>query len=977
MENKNANTYNQLLFRILFFFIFSLFFIFSNTRLFSQPRVLGYESLLTHDFRADSVKSDELFALGIEAYSQEDNQTALTCFLKSWYIRKNIFADNDISLVYPLMRAGAVYKELGMFIEAIECYLEAEKIYIKNYGPDTYRLGLLYNNLGNVYRPKGNFSEAIRYHKQAINRFSSGDTMLYKMIIHDTKYNLAENLFLTGQYEESLNTILPCYENSEYDQKAVFLFLLGSIHDKLHNNTKADEYFRLSIETLNAHLAGIRDSISLANLHIGYANFLISMNRYKKAEVNLESARPLLSGFLSGRDISGWYHSMGTLYAAKEVDSGSLAAFRSRKSRNLDTALNCFQRAILALSDFTHSDPSVNPRMEECRFPASTLTVLQSKAETYYELSQLRKDGSSEQQAALKNALSAARLASDLLNHVRTGAVNEESKMVITQLQNPIYLLSIKIAYELYTLTGQVEYFETAFQNSERNKAASLLDNLTEKSAMHAGFLPDSLIRREENINGRISYYTQQIFEEREKKKPDTVKINRFEEYLFQLNHDQNELERSLEQNFPTYYRLKYTDAPVSIADLRKVLSKNEVILEYVLDRETNPDQDLSLYQFMVSKEEFCFRKTPVDSLFIRNIRFVHQFLSDPDYVNITTEEYIHYLEAAHGLYQILIQPWESRIRNQSITLIPDDLLHYIPFDALLSTLPSEADTLNFKDLDYLVRSHAFNYSYSAYLYMNRSNNQKRANKNILAFAPDYGTSHAFADAEYLQLSPLTGIREEVSALSEYPKTRLYTGEQATETHFREEAADYDILHLAMHAIIHDSLPMFSKLAFAPESPASGTSPGWLYTEEIYNLNLKARLSVLSACNTGSGTLKEGEGVISLARGFFYAGCPAVVMTLWEVEDRSGAEIMRQFYRFLQSGKKKHEALRMAKLKHLEKANPVTAHPHVWLCYVTIGNSDALYTSWDFYFFLILLGVLAGILTDQLVRKKKARKTRA
>jgi len=83
---------------------------------------------------------------------------------------------------------------------------------------------------------------------------------------------------------------------------------------------------------------------------------------------------------------------------------------------------------------------------------------------------------------------------------------------------------------------------------------------------------------------------------------------------------------------------------------------------------------------------------------------------------------------------------------------------------------------------------------------------------------------------------------------------------------------------------------------------------------------------------------------------------------------------MGEFYHLLKAGKKKNEALRLAKLKHIENANPVTAHPHVWLCYVTIGNTDALNTSNDIYFFIGILVVLLGILADQLVKNKKARK---
>jgi hypothetical protein len=121
----------------------------------------------------------------------------------------------------------------------------------------------------------------------------------------------------------------------------------------------------------------------------------------------------------------------------------------------------------------------------------------------------------------------------------------------------------------------------------------------------------------------------------------------------------------------------------------------------------------------------------------------------------------------------------------------------------------------------------------------------------------------------------------------------------------------------------------------------------------------------------------EGEGVISIARGFFYAGCPSVVMTLWEVEDRSGAEIMSEFYRLLNAGKKKPEALRLAKLKHIKDSDPVTAHPHVWLGYVSIGDAEPLYTSNDYYFFIIILASVIIIAIDKFLRNKKARKFRA
>jgi CHAT domain-containing protein len=176
-----------------------------------------------------------------------------------------------------------------------------------------------------------------------------------------------------------------------------------------------------------------------------------------------------------------------------------------------------------------------------------------------------------------------------------------------------------------------------------------------------------------------------------------------------------------------------------------------------------------------------------------------------------------------------------------------------------------------------------------------------------------------------------------------------------------------------MHTIINDSLPMFSKLVFS-EPDKNSADDGFLNTYEIYNMKLNARLAVLSACETGSGKLQKGEGVMSLARGFIYAGCPSIVMTLWQVEDKSGVDIMKNFYSYLSKGKRKDVALQMAKLKHLESADPLMAHPHYWLGYVNIGNPEPLFISKDLYFIIFLIVAIVGVFIDWYHRKKKPRK---
>jgi CHAT domain-containing protein len=130
---------------------------------------------------------------------------------------------------------------------------------------------------------------------------------------------------------------------------------------------------------------------------------------------------------------------------------------------------------------------------------------------------------------------------------------------------------------------------------------------------------------------------------------------------------------------------------------------------------------------------------------------------------------------------------------------------------------------------------------------------------------------------------------------------------------------------------------------------------GLLNTYEIYSMKLNCRMSVLSSCNSGSGKLQRGEGVISLARGFIYAGCPSIIMTLWTVEDKSGVDLMTSFYENLKTGQNKTEALRQAKLDFLENADPLKAHPYFWAGYVVIGDDTPLFTNYKKY--LIAVGV--------------------
>ncbi len=252
-----------------------------------------------------------------------------------------------------------------------------------------------------------------------------------------------------------------------------------------------------------------------------------------------------------------------------------------------------------------------------------------------------------------------------------------------------------------------------------------------------------------------------------------------------------------------------------------------------------------------------------------------------------------------------------------------------------------------------------------------------------MAFAPNYSAVLAqnevpepidFLEQYREQLVPIPGVKDEVQMINRLVDGDVWLDEEATETRFKQDAENYDILHLAMHTIVNNEDPMYSKLAFVQN--IDSLNDGFLNTYEIYNMRFNARMAVLSSCKTGFGKLLKGEGVMSLARGFMYAGCPSIIMTLWEVSDKSGARLMQDFYKSLKKGKTKAEALQKSKLEFLKTADKLKANPYFWSTYVIIGDTSPMYEKKRRYLYWLLAIALIGGFTFGIIIRNKRIKSR-
>lgn len=331
------------------------------------------------------------------------------------------------------------------------------------------------------------------------------------------------------------------------------------------------------------------------------------------------------------------------------------------------------------------------------------------------------------------------------------------------------------------------------------------------------------------------------------------------------------------------------------------------------------------------------------------------------------------FTQLATAMYQYLLGPLEKHSLPAKLIIIPDGVLGYLPFDALLTAAPNQPT--RFRSHPYLLKSHQISYCYSANLLQEMlAKRNRRTPKQFLAFAPSFsgGTDGQSGLLSRAELKPLLHNQQEVKAITKMIGGELFLGSRATEKQFRAIGDQYRILHFATHGKANDEAADYSYLAFA-EIPDS-TENEFLFVHDLYNMELNADLAVLSACETGTGKLYRGEGIMSLARGFSYAGIPSIVTTLWSVNDAKTSELMQGFYAELKTDTDKTMALQQAKLQMIQNSSDdLQAHPFYWSGAILIGNPAPIHLHhFPFaWLFGLLILALIGIALFQRNRKNR------
>lgn len=538
---------------------------------------------------------------------------------------------------------------------------------------------------------------------------------------------------------------------------------------------------------------------------------------------------------------------------------------------------------------------------------------------------------------AYENSLSAANLTDEMRNTFKS----EGSKLFILQKVIPIYEQTINLACLMYEKEGKSEYIEKAFELVERSKAMLLLDALRAEDARAFGGIPDDLLREEKRLARELAKKQKRILEIDKSKQKEIDKIQR---EILNLKRATLQLQDTLEEKYYRYYKLKYEDKTPKIKDVQDYLGKNTLLIEFFIGEE-------NIYWFALSKDLKKIYQMPKNGLLEEQIKALRVALTSNRW--LTKDDKLKEIEAllienGSAIYKEFLEA-SLTDRIKTLVVIPDGLLNYIPFEVLM-TEKVEPSTSNpdFRNLPYLLKKHAVLYHYSSSL-MLYERTKSRSNGRVLAFAPSFKYNDNAATTDERQhairssVDELPGAKKEVEMLSQIFKGQFLYQEDANEARFKELTAEdkFGVVHLAMHGWVDGKNPAYSNLVFS--FIEDNGEDNLLHAYELNLLNLDAELVVLSACETGFGKYERGEGVVSIGRGFMYAGIPSLVMTLWPINDQTSAMLITEFYNQLAAGKPKHIAMQQAKLSYLEKATPLSSHPFFWASYINLGDESPVH----------------------------------
>jgi CHAT domain-containing protein len=639
--------------------------------------------------------------------------------------------------------------------------------------------------------------------------------------------------------------------------------------------------------------------------------------------------------FLTGRDDSALffldqYVRPVDATGQSRIDAGVNDLYRAEvmlSKGEAGGAMNALQKAIILFSgNFADPDIHVNPLNFTGAFESYRLfDAIVCKARAWQQLYR-----QSHRDESLLGAWQTYRSAIMLFRHIEETYTTDDAKLFLKKNNADLYHNAFTVCLGLDRLHPDGGYLEQAFLIAEKSKASILSENLNFIASRNIPGVDPRLLERQRALKYAIA---------RLDMKGDADQKAAYEIELSRLQH-------GLESN-DAYKKMSEEDTSLTVRSLCDNLRDDQAVISlFVMPGD--------LHIFTLTKDAFHHLVIDSMSFLGRQAAEWISMLNDPSPGRRFGQKNLE-----QDLYRRLIHPLLVDLEGkQDWIVIPDGIFHLLP----LESLPADDGS------DPLIESKTISYEPSAG-FLKRSRFAARpafGRYTVLSFAPFAG------DGQWVQahgnrwLDRLPSSGEEIAGL----RGAAYLDAQATKARFLQELNRFPVVHLATHAL---SDSQTSLICFFPQHKGPGEDA--LYLPELYGLNMDStELVILSACESGKGEIVDNEGMMSLSRGFLYAGVASTINSLWKADDRSTEDILRRFHHYLEEGDDKAVALRRAKLDYIH-GNATYTSPNFWAHLILVGNTDPVVPAersgrprWELIAVLVAL-IPLGVATVRWIRR--------
>lgn len=882
----------------------------------NYEKILTLKTALAETDTSDWNLQEIYFSLGFAYARQGAYDTSMENYEKALAIATKKWGATDKKTLYYWQEQGINYAATGRYEQAGKYFQKALDIAINSFKYQPAIASRIYGNLAIVYDEMHEYDKAMLYYQKSLINESN------KINLGNTAGNMGASYHDVGNYEMALLYTQRAIDmlteglGAEHPRTLMYIGNIANTYHKLGDEAKAFQYQQQALDGRLKKLGSNHPDLglsyrSMADYHAKKKQYDKSLEYYQKAFTLYSRPRKKISamvGMIDAYVAFKKYSETDSLFQlAHQVLNCQLDENPAKATSLYGLAKIASAKGLVRYHQYLDSR-DLKFLIESIQFHKKTL-----------ELAQYEK------------------------NTMTTQAGKMEIQNNLLEVYNDIFTTSL-----LWTqLTQNDSLKKTLFDYQEQSKANLLQAQLKESEALQYAGIPTQLLNKEYNLRRDLTWQNarKQGLLSQQKMETDSI-VLMVSSKIFDLKQSYDSLKLHFEKNYPAYYRLKYDYSTIALGDLQQKLSPEQTLLSYFVG-------DSSVYAFVVQHDRFEIfdlkKDFPLETL-VKQLRtglygyYTAPKKSKTDSLYIATAD--SFAIAAHQLYQKLLLPFQTRLKKELI-IVPDGVLNYISFEALLTELPETAT--EFKFHSYFGKKHVISYNYSATLWQEMATKKHHVEpqKKFIGFAPYFnGDTTLLSERFSHDLTLRKGLDSlKYSGEEVFKATKLMHGDAvldkaATKAVFEKTVGDYRIVHLATHGKANDKVGDYSFLAFTELKDSVDNE--LLYVRDIYNLRLNADLVVLSACETGIGELRRGEGVVSLARAFAYSGAKSLITTLWNVDDRSTMLIMTDFYKNLKKGRPKDLSLWQAKQAYLEESRNKTAHPYFWSAFIPIGDMKAI-----------------------------------